>query len=66
MASTAIVARSRHDGLEYLVRTAGGVEWGRAEREANTFQNVHEATRAAMRLPAKLRAFAMPLPAGAR
>jgi hypothetical protein len=50
------------DGLEYL---ADRDSWTGATHEAARFQNVREATRAAMRLPSRLRAFALPLHAPA-
>jgi hypothetical protein len=64
MASAVVVARTKLDGLEYL---ADGVRegWTGATCEAARFQNVREATRAAMRLPSRLRAFALPLHAPA-
>ena len=60
MASLAVVARTRLNNLEYLVREAGSDEWAVNAEVAARFQNLREATRAAMRLPANLRAFAMP------
>lgn len=60
MASTALVARTRFDNLEYLVRDTGPVEWAGNADGAARFQNLREATRAAMRLPGNLRAFALP------
>ena len=60
MASLAVVARTRSDSLEYLVRDVGPAEWAVSADLAARFQNLREATRAAMRLPANLRAFAMP------
>jgi hypothetical protein len=60
MASAAVVARTRLDGLEYLVRNSGPAEWAVNEQVAAKFETLREATRAAMRLPSTLRAFAMP------
>jgi hypothetical protein len=60
MASVAVVARTRLEGLEYLVETAKGAEWAVNEQVAAKFETLREATRAAMRLPAGLRAFALP------
>lgn len=60
MASLAVVARNRLNSLEYLVRDAGPVEWAASAELAARFQNLREATRAAMRLPSNVRAFAMP------
>jgi hypothetical protein len=48
------------DNLEYLVRDVGPAEWAVKPELAARFQNLREATRAAMRLPSNLRAFAMP------
>ena len=60
MASAAVVARTRLDRLEYLVRTTGTTEWAVNEQVAAKFETLREATRAAMRLPGALRAFALP------
>ena len=61
MASVAVVARTRLEGLEYLVETTkGAAEWAVNEQVAAKFETLREATRAAMRLPSALRAFAMP------
>lgn len=60
MASAAVVARNRLNGLEYLVQTKGAAEWAVNEQVAAKFDTLREATRAAMRLPSTLRAFAMP------
>ena len=60
MALLAVVARTRLNNLEYLVRDAGPAEWAVNADVAARFQNLREATRAAMRLPSNLRAFAMP------
>lgn len=58
---TVVVARTNISGLEYLVQTETQVAWTSAAQAAAQFQNVREATRAAMRLPSRLRAFALPL-----
>jgi len=60
MANAAVVARTRLNGLEYLVRTTGTTEWAVNAQLAARFETVREATRAAMRLPSSLRAFALP------
>lgn len=60
MASSVVVARSKSDGLEYLADGAK-VVWTDAANGAAQFQTVREATRAAMRLPSRFRAFAFPL-----
>jgi hypothetical protein len=61
MACSAIVARVRPNGLEYLVRRHEGFDWALAEEQADRFLTVREATRAALRLPSRFRAFAMPV-----
>jgi len=61
MASVAVVARTRLEGLEYLVDATGAAEWAVNEQVAAKFETLREATRAAMRLPSTLRAFAMPM-----
>ncbi len=61
MSVTAIVARKRYDGLEYLAHSGGALNWAANEREADRFPTIHEATKVAMRLPSKLRAFALPV-----
>ena len=60
MATSVVVARSKPDGLEYLAEGAK-VVWTDATQAAAQFANVREATRAAMRLPSRFRAFAFPL-----
>ena len=60
MAFAAVVARTSHNGLEYLVRETGRTEWALSAQAAARFQNIREATRAAMRLPGSFRAFAFP------
>ena len=60
MASLAVVARNRLNNLEYLVRIATPAEWAISAEGAQRFQNLREATRAAMRLPSNVRAFALP------
>ena len=60
MATSVVVARTKTDGLEYLAEGAK-VVWTDATQAALRFQNVREATRAAMRLPSRFRAFAFPL-----
>ena len=60
MANAAVVARTRLNGLEYLVQTTGAAEWAVNAQLAARFETVREATRAAMRLPSSLRAFALP------
>ena len=61
MHSAAIVARSRLDRLEYLVQNAGHVDWAVTEGDAFIYQNTRDATRAALALPSKFRAFALPV-----
>ena len=60
MTSSVVVARSKADGLEYLAQ-AERITWTAASELAQRFQNVREATRAAMRLPSTARAFALPI-----
>jgi hypothetical protein len=60
--ASAIVARNRLEGLEYLVHHHGRPDWDVAEDHAERFGTLREATRAAMRLPGRLRAFALPVP----
>ncbi|TAJ70923.1 MAG: hypothetical protein EPO51_15540 [Phenylobacterium sp.] len=60
MASSVVVARTKTDGLEYLADGAHGV-WTEASDLAQQFINIREATRAAMRLPSRFRAFALPV-----
>jgi len=60
MAFAAVVARTSPQGMEYLVRETGRAEWASIAQRAARFQNLREATRAALRLPSTLRAFALP------
>ena len=60
MASSVLVARSKADGLEYLAQDER-IAWTNASQLARRYQNVREATRAAMRLPSAMRAFALPV-----
>ena len=60
MAFAAVVARTSQNGMEYLVRDSGRPEWGINALAAARFQNIREATRAAMRLPSTLKAYALP------
>jgi hypothetical protein len=61
MAFAAVVARTSPQGMEYLVQTARGRnEWALSSQAAARFMNLREATRAALRLPSNLRAFALP------
>jgi hypothetical protein len=60
MASSVVVARAKLDGLEYLADGAR-VVWTEASDLAQQFDNVREATRAAIRLPSRMRAFALPV-----
>jgi hypothetical protein len=47
--------------MEYLVESAKGRdEWNMSSQTAAKFENLREATRAALRLPSGLKAFAMP------
>ena len=60
MATSVVVARTKIDGLEYLVDSAK-VIWTDATHSAARFETVREATRTAMRLPSRFRAFAFPV-----
>jgi hypothetical protein len=60
MALAAVVARTSQNGIQYLVRETGRAEWALSSIGAARFQSFREATRAAMRLPSSLRAFALP------
>ena len=60
MAYAAVVARTSPQGMEYLVHETGRAEWASVAQQAARFQNLREATRAALRLPSGLRAFALP------
>lgn len=60
MTLSVVVARANADGLEYLAHGASA-EWTKAAAGAQQFASLREATRAAMRLPSRLRAFALPL-----
>jgi hypothetical protein len=60
MASAAVVARTSTKGTEYLVRNTRQAEWVVNAEAAIHFENLHEATRAALRLPGALKAFALP------
>jgi len=58
----AVVARSTDRGLAFLAHHRGRHDWTTADGDVEVFQSVREATRAAMKLPARLRAFALPGP----
>lgn len=60
MAYAAVVARTSSQGLEYLVRDTGRAEWAPVAQAAARFETLREATRAALRLPSALRAYALP------
>jgi hypothetical protein len=60
MVSSVVVARTKSDGLEYLSEAAP-VAWTDASDLAQQFQTLRDATRAAMRLPSRFRAFALPV-----
>ena len=62
MATSVVVARTKTDGLEYLAEGAK-VVWTDVAQTAAHFDTVREATRAAMRLPSRMRAFALPVTA---
>jgi hypothetical protein len=56
----ALVARSGETGLQYLAGPSGNSKWVTSTFYANHFQDIRSATRAALKLPARLRAFALP------
>jgi len=56
----AVVARATDHGLAFLVAGPGRIDWTTDDRIIQTFADVREATRTAMRLPGRLRAFALP------
>jgi hypothetical protein len=60
MVKQVVVARSGAKGLEYLVNQPGGPAWDSRLEAAVHYQTVREATREAMRLPGRFRAFALP------
>jgi hypothetical protein len=60
MAYAAVVARTSPQGMEYLVRETGRTEWAPVAQAAARFETLREATRAALRLPSALRAYALP------
>jgi len=60
MAFAAVVARTSPQGLEYLVQDTGKTEWASVAQAAARFETLREATRAALRLPSSLRAYALP------
>ncbi|HEX5264354.1 MAG TPA: hypothetical protein VFW13_12555 [Phenylobacterium sp.] len=61
MAFAVVVARTSLNGLEYLERETGRARWVVSAQRAVRFQNIREATRAALRLPGSMRAFAFPV-----
>jgi hypothetical protein len=65
MLNQVMVVRSGPKGLEYLVNGPGGLSWDMRTQLAVRYENMREATRAAMRLPSHFRAFALPVPMGA-
>lgn len=60
MTMSVVVARTNLDGIEYLAHGARA-EWTSVSTGAQQFPSVREATRAAMRLPSRLKAFALPI-----
>ena len=60
MTLSVVVARTNIDGIEYLEEGARAV-WTQLSDRAQQFPNVREATRAAMRLPSRMRAYALPI-----
>lgn len=63
MTNSAVVARVRLEAIEYLcVTEAGDQVWVENPAEAAAFPTMRDATRHALRLPAAVRAFALPAP----
>jgi hypothetical protein len=60
MAYAAVVARTSPRGMEYLVHETGRAEWAPVAQAAARFETLRDATRAALRLPSGLRAYALP------
>ena len=56
----AVVARKGPRGLQFLTEIAPHIGWSNVERNATRFADVRTATRAAMTLSARHRAFALP------
>jgi hypothetical protein len=46
--------------MEYLVHNKGRMEWAASAERADRFLTFRDATREALRLPAAMRAYAMP------
>jgi hypothetical protein len=66
MTTLVLVARVNADTTEYLGAGIHGLtEWVSDVSRAATFETLREATRQAMRLPSRLRAFALPTTDGA-
>jgi hypothetical protein len=61
MSVAAVVARTTERGLVFLADPQDRLGWATAEQDAATFQSTREAMRVASRLPAKLRAFSLPV-----
>ncbi|HEY2749862.1 hypothetical protein [Phenylobacterium sp.] len=61
MTFAVVVARTSLNGLEYLERETGRAQWVGSAQHAVRFQNIREGTRAALRLPGSMRAFAFPM-----
>jgi hypothetical protein len=57
----ATVARSGFSGLEYLAAGGKTITWTSDEHRAACFSGIREATRMALTLPGKFRAFAFPM-----
>jgi hypothetical protein len=62
--TTAVVAKAGPRGLQFLTQLAPTVGWSATERQATRFADVRSATRTALRLTARHRAFALPTGAG--
>jgi len=61
MSAPAIVARTAAGGIEYLLNQNAGASWSPRLQIAMRFASVRDATRVALRLPGRFRAYALPL-----
>ena len=61
MSASAIVARTAAGGMEYLLSQKTGASWSSRLQMATRFASVRDATRVALRLPGRFRAYALPL-----
>lgn len=61
MSAPAIVARTAAGGIEYLLSQHPAPRWSRTLQIATRYASVRDATRVALRLPGRFRAYALPL-----